>query len=170
MRSEAILSLHHRGPPSRFRAEPTASAQRALVGHALSGSCRSAFGLPHPRSGSVALVGMPTYGYRGPNGHEFEVVHGMGGSPPTACEVCGAAPVIRVFYPISVSFTGSGSYATDCGRSEQRPEVGDGEPACQLGGDHSRSLPGAVAGPGRRSGQFLIRRPLFVSSPSARGS
>ena len=65
---------------------------------------------------------MPTYGYRCPNGHDFEVIHGMDGPSPTACEVCGAAPVNRVFYPISVSFTGS-FYATDYGRGEQKPEA-----------------------------------------------
>ena len=65
---------------------------------------------------------MPTYGYRCPKGHEFEAVHGMGAPPPTACEVCGAAPVSRVFYPISTSFTGTGFYSTDYGQGEQKPE------------------------------------------------
>jgi predicted nucleic acid-binding Zn ribbon protein len=40
----------------------------------------------------------------------------------TACLVCGAAPVSRVFYPISTSFTGSGFYSTDYGQGEQKPE------------------------------------------------
>ena len=66
---------------------------------------------------------MPTYGYRCPKGHEFETIHGMGAPPPTACQVCGTAPVSRVFYPISVSFTGSGFYATDYGQREQKPET-----------------------------------------------
>jgi putative FmdB family regulatory protein len=65
---------------------------------------------------------MPTYGYRCPNGHEFEASHGMGAPPPNACEVCGAVPVSRVFYPISVSFTGSGFYSTDYGQGAQKPE------------------------------------------------
>jgi putative FmdB family regulatory protein len=65
---------------------------------------------------------MPTYGYRCPKGHEFEAIHGMGAPPPTACEVCGATPVSRVFYPISTSFTGSGFYSTDYGQREQKPE------------------------------------------------
>ena len=71
----------------------------------------------------IALRGMPTYGYRCPEGHEFEVVHGMGAPPPTACEVCGAAPVSRVFYPISTSFTGTGFYSTDYGQGEQKTEA-----------------------------------------------
>ena len=66
---------------------------------------------------------MPTYGYRCSNGHEFEVVHGMGGPPPTACEICGAAPVTRGLDPIAISFTGSGFYATDYGQGEQKPET-----------------------------------------------
>ena len=70
----------------------------------------------------IALRGMPTYGYRCPKGHEFETVHGMGAPPPTACQVCGAAPVSRVFYPISTSFTGTGFYSTDYGQGEPKPE------------------------------------------------
>jgi putative FmdB family regulatory protein len=70
----------------------------------------------------IALRGMPTYGYRCPKGHEFEAIHGMGAPPPTACQVCGAAPVNRVFYPISTSFTGTGFYSTDYGQGEQKRE------------------------------------------------
>ena len=66
---------------------------------------------------------MPTYGYRCPKGHEFEAIHGMGAPPPAVCQVCGAAPVSRVFYPISTSFTGSGFYSTDYGQGEQKPEA-----------------------------------------------
>ena len=64
---------------------------------------------------------MPTYGYRCAKGHEFEAIHGMGAPPPSACEICGAAPVSRVFYPISTSFTGSGFYSTDYGRGSRKP-------------------------------------------------
>ena len=67
--------------------------------------------------------GMPTYGYRCPEGHEFEAIHRMGGPPPTACEICGETPVSRVFYPIAISFTGKGFYATDYGQREQKPEA-----------------------------------------------
>ena len=72
--------------------------------------------------GPDTLATMPTYGYRCPEGHEFETIHGMGAPPPTSCETCGAAPVSRVFYPISTSFTGSGFYSTDYGQREQKPE------------------------------------------------
>ena len=71
----------------------------------------------------IPLREMPTYGYRCPNGHEFEAIHGMGAPPPIACQVCGAVPVSRVFYPISTSFTGTGFYSTDYGQGEQKPEA-----------------------------------------------
>jgi putative FmdB family regulatory protein len=63
---------------------------------------------------------MPTYGYRCPNGHEVDVIHGMVDAPPTAGEVCGATPIHRIFHPISVSFTGSGFYATDYGQGKEK--------------------------------------------------
>jgi putative FmdB family regulatory protein len=72
--------------------------------------------------GPDSLAGMPTYGYRCPEGHQFEAIHGMGAPPPTTCQVCGAAPVSRVFHPISTSFTGTGFYSTDYGQGEQKPE------------------------------------------------
>jgi putative FmdB family regulatory protein len=59
---------------------------------------------------------LPTYGYRCPNGHTFEVVQRMADDPITVCEVCGE-PVERVFYPVAVHFKGSGFYATDYGRA-----------------------------------------------------
>ena len=46
---------------------------------------------------------MPVYGYRCPNGHEFEAIHSMRDTPLTACKVCGAAPVARVFSPSAAS-------------------------------------------------------------------
>jgi putative FmdB family regulatory protein len=59
---------------------------------------------------------MPIYEYKCPNGHLFEVFHGMNDPSPAACEVCGAAPVVRVLHPVAVHFKGSGFYSTDYGR------------------------------------------------------
>lgn len=58
---------------------------------------------------------MPTYEYRCPNGHEFEVVQRMTDDPVSTCEVCGE-PVERVFRPVAVHFKGSGFYTTDYAR------------------------------------------------------
>jgi len=73
---------------------------------------------------------MPTYDYRCPNGHEFEVVHRMDDPPPKVCEICGAGPLERVFHPVPVFFKGSGFYSTDYGRKKRKVESGgDGDGA-----------------------------------------
>ena len=81
------------------------------------------FASDYPRQAPIALRECPPTGTACPKGHEFEAIHGMGAPPPSACEICGAAPVSRVFYPISTSFTGSGFYSTDYGQGEQKPET-----------------------------------------------
>jgi putative FmdB family regulatory protein len=63
---------------------------------------------------------VPIYEYRCPNGHVFEIFQRMDDPPPEKCEVCGAAPVERVLYPVAVHFKGSGFYSTDYGRSRKR--------------------------------------------------
>ena len=63
---------------------------------------------------------MPIYEYRCPNGHVFEIFQRMDDPPPETCEVCDAAPVERVLYPVAVHFKGSGFYSTDYGRSRKR--------------------------------------------------
>ena len=59
---------------------------------------------------------MPIYEYRCPNGHTFELFQRMTDAPAEKCEVCGASPVEKVLYPVSVHFKGSGFYSTDYGR------------------------------------------------------
>ena len=56
----------------------------------------------------------------------FEVFQRMADPPPEKCEVCGAAPVERVFYPVAVHYKGSGFYSTDYGRSRKRGGSSDG--------------------------------------------
>lgn len=67
---------------------------------------------------------MPIYEYKCPNGHLFEVFHGMSDPAPEACEVCGAGPLERVLHPVAVHFKGSGFYSTDYGRSGKKREGG----------------------------------------------
>jgi putative FmdB family regulatory protein len=62
---------------------------------------------------------MPLYEYKCPNGHLFEVIHGMTEDGPAACEVCGASPVQRVLHPVAVHYKGSGFYSTDYGRKKK---------------------------------------------------
>ena len=63
---------------------------------------------------------MPIYEYRCPNGHTFELFQRMSDPPAEACEVCGASPVEKVLYPVSVHFKGSGFYTTDYGRGSAK--------------------------------------------------
>jgi putative FmdB family regulatory protein len=65
---------------------------------------------------------VPIYEYRCPNGHVFELFQRIGDAPPPTCEICGAAPVERVLYPVAVHFKGSGFYSTDYGRGSRKKE------------------------------------------------
>ena len=65
---------------------------------------------------------MPTYEYKCPKGHVFEVFKRISDPPPEKCEVCGAAPVETVLYPVPVHFRGSGFYSTDYGRGSRKKE------------------------------------------------
>jgi putative FmdB family regulatory protein len=73
---------------------------------------------------------VPTYEYKCPNGHLFEIFKRIADPAPEKCPVCGAAPVETVLYPVPVHFRGSGFYSTDYGRGgrkkEQPKESGDG--------------------------------------------
>ena len=69
---------------------------------------------------------MPIYEYRCPKGHEVDVLHRMDDPPPTACEICGAGPLERVFHPVPVFFKGSGFYSTDYGRGKRKAESSEG--------------------------------------------
>ena len=65
---------------------------------------------------------MPTYEYRCPDGHTFELFQRMSDPRPDACEVCGAAPVERVLSAPAVHFKGSGFYATDYGKGKKKKD------------------------------------------------
>jgi putative FmdB family regulatory protein len=64
---------------------------------------------------------MPIYEYKCPNGHLFEVFHGMTEPGPEVCEVCGASPLQTVLHPVAVHYKGSGFYSTDYGRKGKKP-------------------------------------------------
>jgi putative FmdB family regulatory protein len=73
---------------------------------------------------------MPTYDFRCPNGHTFELFQRMSDPPPDGCDVCGATPVERLLSPVAVHFKGSGFYATDYGRGAKKKDgAKDGEPS-----------------------------------------
>lgn len=94
---------------------------------------------------------MPIYEYKCPNGHLFEVFHGMTEPSPEACEVCGASPVERVLHPVAVHFKGSGFYSTDYGRSGKKKDGGkdgsssDSGSSTSSGGSETKSEPSKAA-------------------------
>jgi putative FmdB family regulatory protein len=63
---------------------------------------------------------VPTYEYRCPNGHLFEVFKSITAPAPEVCPVCGEGPVEVVLHPVAVHFKGSGFYSTDYGRGNRR--------------------------------------------------
>ena len=88
---------------------------------------------------------MPLYEYKCPNGHLFEVIHGMTEASPEVCEVCGASPVRRVLFPVAVHYKGSGFYSTDYGRKGKKPQK-------DVGGSSSDSSSGSDGGSSKDSG------------------
>jgi len=63
---------------------------------------------------------VPTYEYRCPDGHLFEVFKSITAPAPEACPVCGKGPLEIVLHPVAVHFKGSGFYSTDYGRGGRR--------------------------------------------------
>ena len=89
---------------------------------------------------------MPIYEYKCPNGHLSEVFHGMTEDGPSACPVCGAAPLQRVLHPVAVHYKGSGFYSTDYGRGGRKASKDSGSSDSSGGGDSSSSSSGSGSG------------------------
>jgi putative FmdB family regulatory protein len=82
---------------------------------------------------------MPIYEYKCPNGHLFEVFHGMNEPGPSSCEVCGASPLVKVLFPVAVHYKGSGFYSTDYGRGKRKGKDSGGDSSSSDGGGSSDS-------------------------------
>jgi putative FmdB family regulatory protein len=78
---------------------------------------------------------VPTYEYKCPNGHVFEVFKRIADPQPEKCPVCGASPVETVLYPVPVHFRGSGFYSTDYGRGGKKKEPAKESSDSGSGGD-----------------------------------
>jgi putative FmdB family regulatory protein len=63
---------------------------------------------------------VPTYEYRCPEGHLFEVFKSINAPAPEKCPVCGKSPLEVVLHPVAVHFKGSGFYSTDYGKGSRR--------------------------------------------------
>jgi putative FmdB family regulatory protein len=80
---------------------------------------------------------VPIYEYKCPNGHLFEVIHGMTEESPTVCETCGASPLQRVLHPVAVHYKGSGFYSTDYGRKSKHGAKDGGSSSSDSSGGSS---------------------------------
>ncbi len=56
---------------------------------------------------------------------------------PEKCDVCGAAPVEIVLYPVAVHYKGSGFYTTDYGKGKSAKKEVDG--GSSSGGDSGKT-------------------------------
>lgn len=95
---------------------------------------------------------MPIYEYKCPNGHLFEVFHGMTEPGPEVCEICGAGPLQRVLHPVAVHYKGSGFYSTDYGRKGKKP-VKEGAAPDSSSSDSSSSSSGSESSGGGEGGE-----------------
>ena len=97
---------------------------------------------------------MPIYEYRCRNGHTFEVFQRMSDAPVETCEVCGAAPVEKVLFPVAVHFKGSGFYSTDYGRGSRKAAKDGDAPSSDKGEKTEKkepsSTPAADSGSGAK--------------------
>ena len=70
---------------------------------------------------------MPIYEYRCPEGHTFERFQSMTAPAPEKCDVCSAAPLELVLYPVAIHYKGSGFYTTDYGKGKAAKAEGGGD-------------------------------------------
>jgi putative FmdB family regulatory protein len=99
---------------------------------------------------------MPIYEYKCPNGHLFEVFHGMTEPGPETCEICGEAPLQRVLHPVAVHYKGSGFYSTDYGRKSRQPSkdgAGSGDASSSDGSSGSSSSSGESSGESKKAAE-----------------
>ncbi len=66
---------------------------------------------------------MPTYEYRCPEGHEFELMQKMSDRPRAKCPVCGRPAARQISGGAGLIFKGSGFYITDYGKDGKGPRV-----------------------------------------------
>ncbi len=64
---------------------------------------------------------MPTYEYRCPDGHEFELFQKMTDKPRAKCPVCGKPATRQISGGAGLHFKGSGFYITDYGKDGKGP-------------------------------------------------
>lgn len=96
---------------------------------------------------------MPTYAYRCPEGHDFDLVQKISAPPGATCPECGRAAQRIITGGAGLVFKGSGFYITDYKRAEKKgpeakePKSKDAATGEGGGGKGSGSSSGDTAGP-----------------------
>jgi len=72
---------------------------------------------------------MPTYEYRCPEGHAFELFQKMSEKPRAKCPVCGKLATRQISGGAGLVFKGSGFYITDYGKDGKGPRKAESESA-----------------------------------------
>jgi putative FmdB family regulatory protein len=91
---------------------------------------------------------VPIYEYRCPNGHVFERFQSMTAPPPERCDVCEAAPVELVLYPVAIHYKGSGFYSTDYGKGKAAKKEEGASPSTDSKPAESKPAPEKKAASG----------------------
>jgi len=95
---------------------------------------------------------MPTYEYRCPKGHEFELFQGMSDEPRTPCPECGKIAERLLSGGAGLIFKGEGFYITDYRSDEYKKAASsDKEVASDKVASGSSSAPGGGSGEGAGS-------------------
>lgn len=96
---------------------------------------------------------MPTYEYRCPSGHEFEVFQRISEEPGAACPECGAAAERLISAGAGFLFKGDGFYITDY-RSADYKKKASSENGAGTSSTSGKSETGAkdAAGPAKKAG------------------
>lgn len=107
---------------------------------------------------------MPTYEYRCPEGHRFEVFQKMSDDPVAECPECGARAERLISGGAGFLFKGEGFYITDY-RSEDYRKKASKESGASVDGGGSAGDSGNGSGPGKsaESGAAAASKPASDS-------
>ncbi len=99
---------------------------------------------------------MPTYEYRCPEGHDFELFQKMSDKPRAKCPVCGKQATRKISGGAGLVFKGSGFYITDYGKDGKGPRK-----------DPSGSSSSSTSSTSGSSGSEAAPAPKSESAPAA---
>ena len=107
---------------------------------------------------------MPTYDYLCPNGHRFEVIHGIEAAGPTVCPICQASPVRKAFSAPSIHFKGTG-----WAKKDRRSSVTRAGSKSDTGTSSSETPSGETSETGERGSKPTDSKDETAASKAPRG-